>query len=97
MQKHQITGTVNWRTATAYDAAQALIRAIAMNSSTTCENIQSTLRSGSFSAIRAGGEIRFLSTGDCSGKSSLVQIQAKGSTYKFVPIPTASPSPVSIP
>ncbi|MBC7515878.1 MAG: ABC transporter substrate-binding protein [Alkalinema sp. FL-bin-369] len=90
-------GTVNWRTATAYDAAQALIRAIAMNSTTTRENIQSTLRSGSFSAIGAGGEIRFLSTGDRSGKSSLVQIQAKGSTYEFVPISTASPSPVPSP
>ena len=88
-------GTVNWRTATAYDAAQALITAITMNGPATRENIQSTLRSGSFSAIGAGGEIRFLSTGDRSGKSSLVQIKSKGSTYEFVPIPIESP--ISVP
>ena len=90
-------GTVNWRTATAYDAAQALITAIAMNGPATRQNIQSTLRSGSFSAIGAGGEIRFLSTGDRLGKSSLVQIKAKGSTYEFVPIPIESPTPVPSP
>ena len=90
-------GTVNWRTAPSYDATQALISAIAMNSPATREKIQSTLRSGSFSAVGAGGEIRFLSTGDRSGKSSLVQIKAKGSTYKFVPIPMASPSLVPNP
>ena len=87
-------GTVNWRTATAYDAAQALMTAIAMNSPATRENIQSTLRSGSFSAVGAGGEIRFLSTGDRSSKATLVQIKAKGSTYEFVPIPIESPTPV---
>ena len=53
-------GTVNWRTATAYDATQALIGAIAMNNPATRENIQSSLRSGSFSAVGAGSEIRFL-------------------------------------
>ena len=90
-------GTVNWRTATAYDATQALIRAIAMNSPATRENIQSTLRSGSFSAIGAGSEIRFLSTGDRSSKAILVQIKAKGSTYEFVPVPTTPPSPVPSP
>ena len=90
-------GTVNWRTATAYDATQAFIGAIAMNNPATRENIQSSLRSGSFSAVGAGGEIRFLSTGDRSSKSSLVQIKPKGSTYEFAPIPTVSPSPDPIP
>ncbi len=55
------------------------------------------MASGSFSAVGAGGEIRFLSTGDRSSKSILVQIKAKDSTYEFVPIPTASPSVVSNP
>ena len=90
-------GTVNWRTATSYDATQALMGAIAMNSPATRENIQSTLRSGSFSAVGAGGDIRFLSTGDRSSQSSLVQIKAKGLTYEFIPIPTASPSLVPNP
>ncbi len=79
-------GTVNWRTATAYDASQSLINAIAMNSSPSRESIQSTLRNGSFSATGAGSEIRFLQTGDRAGKPLLVQIKAKGSTYEFVPI-----------
>ncbi len=83
-------GIVNWRTATAYDATQALVTSIGMSNLATRSSIQSTLRSGSFATSGSGAEIRFLSTGDRAGKPILVQIKPKGSTYAFVPMTTRS-------
>jgi branched-chain amino acid transport system substrate-binding protein len=84
-------GIVNWRTATAYDATQALISAIGMSTPATRSTIQSTLRSGSFATAGSGSEIRFLSTGDRAAKPILVQVKPKGNTYEFAPLTVETP------
>jgi branched-chain amino acid transport system substrate-binding protein len=81
-------GDVNWRTAMAYDATQALIAAIKRNP--TRQGVQEALSASDFSASGASGEIRFLPSGDRNRAVQLVKIE-KGSRsgfgYDFVPIP----------
>ena len=78
-------GTVNWRTATSFDAAQAIIAGLLK--SNTREGLQQALRNPNFSAIGASEDVKFLPTGDRSGKPILVQVQRQGSDYKFVVLP----------
>lgn len=79
---------VNWRTAMAYDAAKALIAGIGRNP--TRSGVQKALSASDFSALGAGGAIRFLPSGDRNQAVQLVKI-VKGSRtsfgYEFVPIP----------
>ncbi|MDY6785341.1 MAG: ABC transporter substrate-binding protein, partial [Cyanobacteriota bacterium] len=80
-------GEVNWRTAIAYDAAQALIAAMAVNP--TRQGIQEVLSSTDFSATGASDEIRFLPSGDRNQAVQLVTIEPGERTnfdYEFVPI-----------
>ncbi|HEY9834969.1 MAG TPA: ABC transporter substrate-binding protein [Stenomitos sp.] len=81
-------GEVNWRTAMAYDAAQALIAGIARNPTRT--GVQQAMLAPDFSAQGAAGTIKFLPSGDRNQTVQLVKIQAGSGTpwgYKFVPLP----------
>ncbi|MEH1833245.1 MAG: ABC transporter substrate-binding protein [Nostoc sp.] len=81
-------GDVNWRTATAYDATQALGAALRQNP--TREGIQLVLHSPSFVASGASRTVSFLPSGDRNAPVQLVKvIQGGRSTYgyDFIPIP----------
>jgi branched-chain amino acid transport system substrate-binding protein len=85
-------GDVNWRTATAYDATQALITALreaGLRSEPKREAVQQILRSGSFTASGASRPIVFQSSGDRDVPVQLVQItkgKRSGFGYDFQPI-----------
>lgn len=81
-------GDVNWRTALAYDATQALIAGLRSNP--TRAGIQQTLSSADFSTTGASGVIRFLPSGDRNASVQLVKItpgSRSGTGYDFVPVP----------
>ncbi|MEG5238458.1 ABC transporter substrate-binding protein [Microcoleus sp. AT9b-C3] len=78
-------GIVNWRTATSFDATQAVIAGL--RQSNTREGLQQALRNASFSAAGSSEDVKFLPTGDRAGKPILVQVKQGGSTgYSFVPL-----------
>ncbi|MEG4205487.1 ABC transporter substrate-binding protein [Microcoleus sp. Pol7_A1] len=78
-------GIVNWRTATSFDATQAVIAGL--RQSNTREGLQQALRNASFSTLGASEDVKFLPTGDRAGKPILVQVKQGGSTgYNFVPL-----------
>ncbi len=80
-------GAVNWRTALAYDATEALITAIERNPTRT--GIQQALSSPDFSTTGASGSIRFLASGDRNSSVQLVKIvpgNRSGTGYDFVPV-----------
>ncbi|MEG4856590.1 ABC transporter substrate-binding protein [Microcoleus sp. K1-B6] len=78
-------GIVNWRTATSFDATQAVIAGL--RQSNTREGLQQALRNASFSAAGSSEDVKFLPTGDRAGKPILVQVKQGGSTgYNFVPL-----------
>ena len=80
-------GEVNWRTALAYDATQALIAGIEDNPSR--QGIQAALSTPQFSTTGASGEISFLPSGDRNQKPQLVKVQSgsnSGFGYDFVPV-----------
>ncbi|BAY63195.1 extracellular ligand-binding receptor [Calothrix brevissima NIES-22] len=80
-------GTVNWRTATAYDATIAIAKGLQQAS--TRDGLQQVLHSSSFTANGATGTIQFLPSGDRSGTAILVKVQpsSKSATgYDFVPL-----------
>ncbi|AFZ12973.1 amino acid/amide ABC transporter substrate-binding protein, HAAT family [Crinalium epipsammum PCC 9333] len=80
--------TVNWRTALAYDATEALIKAIERNPTRT--GIQQALSSPDFSPTGASGSIGFLASGDRNSSVQLVKIvpgNRSGTGYDFVPVP----------
>ena len=68
-------GEVNWRSATAYDASQALITAIADSPNPTRISVQKRLSEPSFSATGASNKVRFRLQVDRSGNIQLVRIQ----------------------
>jgi branched-chain amino acid transport system substrate-binding protein len=63
---------VNWRTALAYDATEALIAALKKNPKR--EEIQKTLISSDFSINGASGGVSFLPTGDRNAPVQLVKV-----------------------
>jgi branched-chain amino acid transport system substrate-binding protein len=78
-------GVVNWRTATSFDATQAVIAGL--QKSNTREGLQQALRNASFSTPGASDDVKFLPTGDRAGKPILVQVKIGGiSGYNFVPL-----------
>jgi branched-chain amino acid transport system substrate-binding protein len=80
-------GDVNWRTATAYDAAQALIAGIKAESSR--EGVQQALRSSDFSVPGATNPVRFLPSGDRNQSVQLVVVKPGSRSsfgVDFVPI-----------
>lgn len=91
-------GDVNWRTATAYDAAQTLIAAL--QQAPNRAGVQQVLRSPDFFASGATGTVRFLPTGDRNQGVQLVTVQPglrSGYGFDFVPLghalPAAMPTP----
>ncbi|VXD21487.1 conserved exported hypothetical protein [Planktothrix serta PCC 8927] len=80
--------SVNWRTATAYDATKALIAAIAKNPTRT--GVQETLSASDFNPEGATGVIQFLPSGDRNQALQLVTIEPGTRSelgYDFVPVP----------
>ncbi|NJK54737.1 MAG: ABC transporter substrate-binding protein [Pleurocapsa sp. SU_5_0] len=78
-------GTVNWRTAMAYDATQSIFKAIA--SGAERQKIQQALANPEFSAQGATTEIGFLPSGDRNLRGTLVKVQPgkqSGTGYDFV-------------
>ena len=81
-------GDVNWRTALAYDAAQALFAGLQRNP--TRAGIQQALSNSDFSTTGASGTVRFLPSGDRNASVQLVKVapgSRSGTGYDFVPIP----------
>ena len=78
-------GVVNWRTATSFDATQAVIAGL--RKSNTREGLQEALKSTSFTTPGASENVKFLPTGDRAGRPILVQVKLGGSSgYNFVPL-----------
>lgn len=80
-------GEVNWRSATAYDATEAIITGLQQNK--TREGLQKILSSPGFSANGATGTVQFLPTGDRKGTAILVKVQPGQGTntgFDFVPL-----------
>jgi branched-chain amino acid transport system substrate-binding protein len=81
-------GDVNWRTALAYDATQAIIAGLKQDN--TRKGVQQALSKSDFSANGAAGKIEFLPSGDRKAPSILVKIQPGESSatgYDFAPLP----------
>jgi branched-chain amino acid transport system substrate-binding protein len=81
-------GDVNWRSATAYDATQAIVAGL--RQSTTRDGLQKALSNPSFSATGAGEKIQFQSSGDRNSNGILIKIvpgKRSGTGYDFLPIP----------
>ncbi|MFN6571643.1 caspase, EACC1-associated type [Dendronalium sp. ChiSLP03b] len=79
--------TVNWRTATAYDATLAIVKGLEQTNRR--DELQRVLHSPSFSVDGATGKIQFLPSGDRTNNPIfLVKVQRKASAdeYEFVPL-----------
>ncbi len=81
-------GEVNWRSAMAYDATQALIAAIALSDKPTRLSIQKNLSDPEFTTTGANSQVNFLPSGDRFTNIQLVQMQPGNNKfgYEFVPI-----------
>jgi len=78
-------GLVNWRTATSYDATQAIVTGLQHQK--TRDGLQQALRNPNFFAKGAGADIVFMPTGDRAGKPLLVQVQKHPRMgYSFAPV-----------
>ncbi len=80
-------GSVNWRTAMAYDATQTLSKAVAAGSSR--QQLQQTLANPEFSARGATSEVHFLPSGDRNLKGTLIKIEPgnkSGTGYDFASV-----------
>lgn len=81
-------GAVNWRSATAYDATQAIITGLKSGNNNRDE-LQKALSSPEFSVNGATGTIQFLPSGERNGAALLIQVQPgnqSGAGYNFVPL-----------
>jgi branched-chain amino acid transport system substrate-binding protein len=94
---------VNWRTAMAYDATQAIAQGL--ENAQTREGLKATLGTKGFSANGANGSIQFLPSGDrqmddpktAPTTPTLVKVE-KGSTgYEFKRIPPKGTEPNNYP
>ncbi|WP_416669792.1 ABC transporter substrate-binding protein [Egbenema bharatensis] len=84
--------TVNWRTATAYDATRAVIAGL--QQSGTRRGLQQALQSPHFLAAGSGDSVRFLDTRDRRLTPVLIQIESdRPGEYRFRSI--SVPQPVS--
>ena len=80
-------GEVNWRTATAYDATEALIAALAENPTRT--GVQKALSNRKFVAVGASSKIYFAPSGDRLEGIQLVEVDKSDRHplgYEFTPI-----------
>jgi branched-chain amino acid transport system substrate-binding protein len=81
MMRQRWGGKINWRTATAYDATQAIIAGLQQG--TSRDRLPQALHSPGFTAAGATGAVRFAPTGDRIGNPVIVQAQSNGSNYEF--------------
>ena len=82
--------SVNWRTATAYDAVETLAAAIQAGGGTR-EGVEDALTNSSFTAEGATDTVRFFPDGDRNQPSQLVTVEKKpggpsGTGYDYVPV-----------
>jgi branched-chain amino acid transport system substrate-binding protein len=82
-------GKVSWRTATAYDATQAMIAGL--QQSQRRDGLQQALHSRGFTVEGASGAVSFASNGDRISHPVLVQVQSRGVGYDFVMLPSTTP------
>ncbi|MBE9117428.1 amino acid ABC transporter substrate-binding protein [Lusitaniella coriacea LEGE 07157] len=81
-------GSVNWRTALAYDAVQAIAKGLE-EGKIDRQALQKDLSSPNFVAEGASGAIRFLPSGDRDGAALLIKIEPGGKSgtgLDFVPL-----------
>ncbi|MCM1981512.1 bifunctional serine/threonine-protein kinase/ABC transporter substrate-binding protein [Lyngbya confervoides] len=83
-------GSVSWRTAMSYDAAQSLIAAIEKNP--TRQGVREALASPDFSPPGSAGTIRFLRSGDRDRPTQLVKVVPGNHQSGYVFVPTAPES-----
>ena len=79
---------VNWRSATAYDAAQAFMKALRDTPSYDRQSIQQVLANPDFVAPGAAFNIEFQETGDRQFALTMVEVVADNSEigYRFAPV-----------
>ncbi len=80
---------ITWRTATSFDAVQAIataIRTIPPDLPITRSSLKKQLRSQEFLALGAGESIKFLDSGDRAGQAILVKVEGKVGQYQFVAV-----------
>jgi branched-chain amino acid transport system substrate-binding protein len=80
-------GGGSWRTATAYDATEAILAGL--KTGQTRQQLQKTLSDSNFSIKGALGDVKFQPSGDRFAQGILVKIQpgkASGTGYDFVPL-----------
>jgi branched-chain amino acid transport system substrate-binding protein len=87
-------GTVNWRTAMAYDATQAIVTGLAQTSQR--QSLAKVLRDPGFMAPGASQTIQFLPSGDRQITPILVKVVPTQTGYEFTPL-TAGRSATSEP
>ena len=75
------SGKINWRTATAYDATEAIIAGLQQG--TERASLQQALHSRGFTVPGATGAVRFAPSGDRIGNPVIIQVQSNGSNYQF--------------
>ena len=78
---------VSWRTAMAYDAAQAIITAMANSSQVTRTSIQKSLADNNFAAPGANEKVRFSPSGDRLSNIQLVEIRSSKDRFKYEFVP----------
>jgi branched-chain amino acid transport system substrate-binding protein len=83
------SASLSWRTALAYDAAQALLEGLRRNPNRN--GIQRVLLQANFAATGANGEVSFQPSGDRQGNVQLVTVapvkQGNQATYTFQRLP----------
>jgi ABC-type branched-subunit amino acid transport system substrate-binding protein len=90
--------SVNWATATSYNAIQAIAAALQRADNPTRESLQQALTKGEF--VGASGKIQFFD-GESTPKFSVVEVQktppnyvySSGTGYDFVPFKPINPKP----
>jgi branched-chain amino acid transport system substrate-binding protein len=86
-------GTVNWRTATAYDATQSIITGL--DQAKNRADLITTIRDRNFESTGASGAVKFLPSGDRQMTPILVQVKATSKGMEFLPV-TSEKAPMSI-
>jgi branched-chain amino acid transport system substrate-binding protein len=86
-------GTVNWRTATAYDATQSIITGL--DQAKNRADLITTIRDRNFESTGASGVVKFLPSGDRQMTPILVQAKATSKGMEFMPV-SAEKAPTAI-
>jgi branched-chain amino acid transport system substrate-binding protein len=88
-------GTVNWRTATAYDATQSIITGL--DQAKNRADLTTAIRDRNFESTGASGVVKFLPSGDRQMTPILVQVKATSKGLEFVPVTSEkAPPPIGV-